>query len=569
MPYEAEQLIELLKQTNRQQEEQIQSYKEQNAQLQAVINDLRSTIANLEETLAELQRRFFGISREKTPQNVKEQEAPSESIQETGDTDKVQVKAHSRTRKPKSTRESLYADLPIREIQIPVAEDKRFCPDCGAAMEHLGYKFSREEIRITPAKVERIHYMQETLVCPACREEGDTTIIAAPVPQALLPHSPASQSMVSEVMYMRFGLSLPYYRQEQHFKQMGFPLPRETAANWCICCTEKYLLPIYERMHEELLQREIIHADETPCQVLHEKGREATDKSYMWIYSSGNDGLPGIVLYEYQPGRAGKYPKAFLDGFSGYVQCDGYVAYGALEDVVLVCCLSHCRRKFFEAIPKGRRKKLKLADVNSEAPIQEIQGKKEDLLPAEIGLNYCNSLFQLERGFKGMSAEERTAARKIKSAPVWDQFWKWLDTIEPAGGSGLEKAVNYARNHRETLMNYMKDGRCEISNNRAERLAKSYGIGRKNSLFHNTEKGANASAVIYSLVESAKANNINIYQYLYTVLLYMPDYNDEPAGIEKLLPWSDFVKVHCTGPANIEENTPENRIPLMEAIQNG
>ena len=243
------------------------------------------------------------------------------------------------------------------------------------------------------------------------------------IPQSLLPHSPASQSMVTEVMYMKYALALPHYRQEQHWKQMGFPLPRGTAANWCIYCSEEYLLPIYKRMHEHLLMREVIHADEVPCKVLHEEGREATAKSYMWLYTSGNDGLPGIVLYEYQPGRGGQYPKAFLEGFKGYVHCDGYTAYGQLENVTLVCCLAHCRRKFFDAIPQGRRKKLKLADTSSDVPIQKIEGDKDKLLPAEIGLNYCNRLFLLERGFKDMSAEDRKAMRQKQSAPVWKQFW--------------------------------------------------------------------------------------------------------------------------------------------------
>ena len=566
MPYDFEQMLALLEKTNHQQEELIQNQQKQIASqleqilnLQATINSLRSTVANLEETLSELQRRFFGTSREKTPEQVKGSETPAE---DTEDDDPIQVKAHARTRKQKSRRDDLYENLPIREVRIPVPEGERRCPDCGAEMDHLGYKTVREELRITRAKVERILYKQETLVCPACREEDDTTIKAATVPQALLIHSPASPSMVAEVMYLKFALAMPYYRLEQHWRQMGFPLPRETMANWCIACSEDYLTPVYDCLHTHLLQRSVIHADEVPCQVLHEEGREATAKSYMWLYTSGNDGLPGIVLYEYQPGRAGKYPKAFLDGFHGYVQCDGYTDYGQLEDVTLVCCLAHCRRKFFEAIPKKRRKKLKLGDLDPETPITEIAEPKENLLPAEIGLNYCNRLFLLERGFREMSAENRKISRQKKAAPVWDEFWQWLETFEPAGGSALEKAVNYAQNHRDSLMAYMEDGRCEISNNRAERRVKSYVTGRKNFLFHNTVSGATASAVIYSLVESAKANGLNTYQYLYTLLLYMPDYKDEPAGIEQLLPWSDFVKEHCTGLMDNENNTPEERIPL-------
>ena len=181
------------------------------------------------------------------------------------------------------------------------------------------------------------------------------------------------------------------------------------------------------------------------------------------------------------------------------------------------------------------------------------------LLPAEKGVAFCNRLFFLERIYKDLPAAERKQRRQEKEPRIWEEFWGWLDTVHPTGGSKLEKAVNYAQNHRETLMNYLLDGRCEISNNAAERMAKSYVIARKNFLFHGTEKGATASAIAFSIVETAKANDLNVFQYLYTLLLYMPDYKNEPAGIEQLMPWSDFIKEHCSGIADTETITPENR----------
>ena len=213
-------------------------------------------------------------------------------------------------------------------------------------MEHLGYKFVREELRITPAKVVRVHYMQETLMCPVCRQEDETTIVEAKTPTPLLAHSPASPDMVAMVMYQKSFLHLPFYRQSKDWMEKGVPVPRETAAHWYNYCSLEYLSPVYEVMHQELLAREILHADEVPCQVLHEEGKTATSKSYMWIYLSGTDGKPPIILYDYRPGRSGDYPIEFLHGFTGMLQCDGYSAYGRIEDVVLVCCLAHCRRKF-------------------------------------------------------------------------------------------------------------------------------------------------------------------------------------------------------------------------------
>lgn len=551
-----EETIQLLLKTNKEQEKTI-------ADLRATIKELRTTVANLNETLEELRRKLFGTSSERTAKAASGEASPEDTqmVQEA-----VQVNGHTRTRKKKSVRADLYEALPVKEIYCDVPENERFCPDCDSPMNHLGYKFVREELRITPARVIRVRYMQESLVCPVCREEDDTTIKAAKTPTPLLAHSPASPDMVAMVMYQKSFLHLPFYRQAKDWRQKGVPVPRETAAHWYNSCALNYLLPIYEELHQELLCREIIHADEVPCQVLHEEGKSATSTSYMWIYLSGTDGRPPVILYDYQPGRSGDYPIEFLSGFTGMLHCDGYSAYGRMEDVILVCCLAHCRRKFFEAVPKERRKKMKLLDIHSDQePEQPNEGTAADdtLLPAEKGVAFCNRLFFLERLYKDLPAVERKQKRQEKEPGIWEEFWLWLDTLSPTGGSKLEKAVNYALNHKETLMNYLLDGRCEISNNAAERRAKSYVMGRKNFLFHDTADGAEASAVVLSLIETAKANNLNIYQYLYTLLLYMPDNKKEPAGIKQLMPWSDFIRERCSGITDTEKETPENRGNLL------
>ncbi|MCF2684112.1 IS66 family transposase [Faecalicatena contorta] len=527
--------------------------------LKETIKDLKVTIVGLQETLNEFQRRLFGTSSEKTKQDEK----PEETVTTT-------VKSHKRTtRKAKATREDQYGNLPIRKEVIPLSEEDKHCPYCNSLMEYVTETFVREELRITPAKVERIHYYQEKWQCPECKKDGDGTFAESKTPTALIPHSPASPSIVSYVAMEKIGLAMPYYRQEFLMQQLGFTLPRETMANWIIYVAEHYFYPIYDRLHEELLKRDLVHADETTCQVLREKGRAAEQTSYMWLYTTGNDGLIPIVLYDYQPSRKGSCVQNFLEGFHGLVQCDGYQGYNKLEDVILVCCLAHARRKFFEAVPAAMRKRLKLLDINSDVVIEDINLPDEEeakqLLPAEIGLLYCNKLFYLDRTLKDLDPEERKQQRTVLEQPVWDQFWNWLDTLHPTGGSKLGKAVVYAQNHHETLMNYLLDGRCEISNNRAERKAKSYAVGRKAFLFHTSEAGAGASAVMYSIVETAKANNLNIFQYLYTVLLYIPDYLNSSAGIEQLMPWSKFIKEQCSGLIDVESNVPENRIPLPNA----
>lgn len=526
-------------------------------ELREMVDELRSLKANLEETLEEFRRQFFGVKSEKTTSKSKDE---SQAVKKT-----VTVKEHTRKRKPKATRDELYADLPVREIICPVEESERFCDWCNAEMIPVTSKFVREEIRITPAKVERIHYMQEVLMCPECHKDHDGSFKSGIVPKSLFPHSPASASSVAYVIFDKGFMGLPYYRMESAFKQLGAKINRETLANWCILATKKYLLPIFVRLHEELLKRDIIHADETTCQVLREDGKEAQSTSYMWIYSSGSDGLPGIVLYEYQPGRSGVYPQKFLDGFHGKLQCDGYQGYNKVEDVQLICCSAHARRKFYEALPAGKKKTIKLLDVNSSEAIKEPEIPQTDLekyIPAEIGVAYFNKLFYLEREFKELSPEERQKKRIEQEVSVWENFFGWLGTLNPTKGSKLEKAVNYAQNHKDTLQGYLQDGRCELSNNRAERNAKSYAIGRKNSLFHTSVNGAVASSVIYSLVETAKANNLNVFQYIYILLLYMPGCKNRSEGIEQLMPWSEFVKEHCSGLIDVETVTVENHPEL-------
>ena len=536
------------------------------ADLRKLVGELQSLKANLEETLKELRRQFFGISSEKTSATDKSPSPSSPGETPEEEQKRIEVKSHTRERKAKSRREDLYANLPVKKVFIPLTDEQKICEYCNAQMSVIGYTQVREELRITPAVVERIQYLQEVAICPECKKDGDGTFVKSAAPTALMAHSPASPSAVAYVMYYKTFLGMPYYRQEAAMFQLGFTLPRETMANWCIYCAEEYFYPIYERMHELLLKRDIIHADETTCQVLREKNKTAESTSYMWIYLSGSDGLAPIVLYDYQPGRSGKYARSFLEGFTGLLQCDGYQGYNMIEDVILVCCLAHCRRKFYEAVPAGRRKKLKLLDIQSDGTIQEPvipeEAELPKMIPAEVGLAYCNKLFFIERELKGLSAQKRKEKRMEKEMPVWEGFFKWLGNLTPAGGSKLEKAVNYAKNHRETLCNYLLDGRCEISNNAAERRAKSYTIGRKAFLFHTSQAGAGASAVMYSIIETAKSNNLNVFQYLYMVLLYMPDYKNEPAGIEMLLPWSDFIKGHCSGLIDVETITPEKHDPL-------
>lgn len=245
----------------------------------AVVGELRLLKAGMEETLEEFKRQLFGAKSEQTKTTPDSAGDGTENPPA-----KTTVKEHTRMKKRKATRDERYAGIPVRDVKIPVPDKDRLCPYCNAEMVLLGHKEVRTELRITPAKVERVRYMQEELICPECRKDGDGTIVQAQAPAPLLAHSPASPSVAAYVMFDKSFVSVPYYRQEACMAQLGLELPRETMANWYIKCALEYFQPVYDCLHGLILQREVIHANETACQALREKGKSADSTSYMWIY---------------------------------------------------------------------------------------------------------------------------------------------------------------------------------------------------------------------------------------------------------------------------------------------
>ena len=536
-------LIKQLKETNEYLLKALESEKEEKEELSLRIGELSQTIANLNETVEYLKRKLYGKSAEKRPDpnqlNLFD-EAEKEADPSLKELSKEKmVEGYVRKLNGKSSREGVYGDIPAEKVCFPLNEEDRYCPLCKGELKKVGERFVREELIIHPAKVRRVQYYQEVYMCPKCKNEDDEFVtVEAPVPSSLIKHSLASPWSVAYIMYMKYVMAVPLYRQEQDLMQHGIRLRRGTMANWIIRCSLTYLKPVYERLHEYLKERDIIHADEVPCQVLKEPGRKPETKSYMWVYLTGDDGLPEIVLYDYRQGRKGEYAKEFLEGFHGYVHCDGYSGYNTPEDIKRVGCYAHLRRKFYDAIPIKRK-------------------AGSGMTAAEVGVEYCDRLFFLERIYKDKSKEERMEQRLAEEKPLVEEFYKWVNTLKPVKGSKLAAAVTYAKNQRQSLMNYFMDERLELSNSSAERKVKSYVIGRKNFLFHDTADGAEASAIVYSLVETAKANGLNVYNYLSYVLLNMPDYINEPEGIDEMMPWSGFMKDRC---AEAIKDDPEVRL---------
>lgn len=520
-------------------------------QQEELIEQFRVAFANMSESIAYLARKLYGTSREKLPMigqidlwgNIfGEDDSDNPPQEETSDTPSEELltppEQKKKPKSKKSKRDDLFSNVETEEELIPVPDEERACDICGGAMDSVGKEKVRSEIIIEPMKVKRIIYYREVLSCPKCKEEyGSFAYKKSKPPAPLISHSMASASAVSYMMNQKFVNSLTFYRLEKELEGMGVPIKRETIAAWFIYCGLNILKPLADLLFEEQKKRDLLHGDETWCQVLHEPGKTAESKSYIWLIVTGEDGLPGIVTYHYSPTRAHTTAEELLSDFKGFFHTDKYDGYNCLEDHIIRClCWAHGRRKWFEAISPDIR--------NRDRSKLELK----DLTPAEIGLLYCDKLFEIERKLKGMSADERKAKRLEKEQPVLRSYWEWLETVRPLSGSKLEKAVNYFKDAREGFENYLKDGRCSLSNNLAENNARPYVVGRKNFLFHNSVDGANASSVIYSIVLTAKRNNLDVQKYLEILLQKMPDYKNEPDGIRKLLPWSPEIQEKCQRP---------------------
>lgn len=500
--------------------------------LENTIKDLQSQINNLTEMVILLRKEKFGPSSEKTPKQVEGQlslfnEAEIEADASVPEPISKEVKGYVR-KNPKTKREEIIKDLPVREILCETAKDEQYCDHCNSTLRAIGKEVVREELEYIPAKLQIVRYVRMAYECPRCKHTEHPFIKKALTPTSLMNHSLASPSSVANVMYQKYVNSVPLYRQEKEWERMGLSLSRATMANWVIRCSQDYLLPVVGHLQKNLLERDIVHCDETPVQVLKEEGKKPQTKSYMWLYRTGDDGNPPVILYDYQPSRNGDHAVVFLKDFNGFVHSDGYSGYNKLTGIIRCGCWAHLRRKFIEAVPNKKA---------SDGP----------LTSAEIGRDYCNQLFEIERDLKHLSPEERMHKRLELEKPILEAFWCWLENLNVLNGSALGKAVSYARNQRKYMENYLLDGRCSISNNAAENAIRPFTVGRKNWLFADTPKGASASAAVYSIIETAKANGLNVYTYLEYLLLYMPDtdWRNHPEELDDLMPWSEAVQAEC------------------------
>ena len=504
----------------------IDTLREQSRQKDEEIERLRQIILNL-------QRAQFGQRSEKRTYVLddgnqqlslfdtldKSEEIPTPEPSQNPEKE-IRISGHSR--KKKRTLEELCASLPVEERIVDLPDDEKVNAN-GHALTCIGQEYVRTELVLERAKAKVVkHYRKVYADRELEQETGYSEVFKPVMPPPLLAHSYASPSVVTDVLMKKYVDAMPLYRQEQMWKRMGVALKRGTMANWVIQVADLYFRPFWKRIRSELLTQSAIHADETVMQVHKEKDRPDTSESRMWVYSSTKRAGIQLRCFEYRESRSGKWAKAFLEDFSGVLITDGYSGYNKVEDAEHAGCWAHMRRKWLEAIPEG-------ADAKT--------------CKAAQGYEFCNRLFELEQSFEKLSAEERFIQRKEKSGPVLEAYWKWLDTISRPTGK-LKDAVTYAQNQKARLCAFLEHGEIEISNNQVENAIRPFVIGRKGWLFADTPQGAEASAIIYSLMETAKANNLRLDDYLLHLLSVLPERAEQRKDfeIDDLLPWSEEMK---------------------------
>ena len=499
-------------------------------QLKKMLLELQQALAEKDKELAKqheiihglleryeiARRKAFGKSSEKNPG---EGETFNEAEETLDEADKMLLaeseSKQAPTIKNKPKRKPLPKDLPRKVVTIDLSVDEKICDCCQSSLHKIGESRS-ETLEFVPAHIKVIETVRPKYACKQCEKTGIANHIKTPpMPSTPIPKGIATASLLSQLITAKYQYGLPLYRQENVFNDYGISLSRQTMSDWLIRCSE-LLMPLYVVLKNQLLAQGVIHADETPLKVI----REEKATSYMWVYCSGEDKLnnnktKNIVLYDYHNSRAAQCPITFLDGYSNYLQVDGYAAYGKTT-AILAGCMAHARRKFIDA--------------------KTAQGKKKTG-KADVILNLIGKLYGIEAVIKTKGRDEKEQVRQDKSKPILDKINTWVtnnkEKIPPK--SKLGEALTYWHNQAHKLETYLKDGRINIDNNRAERAVKPFVIGRKNWLFSNTSRGANASAILYSFVETAKANGLLVDKYLQTCLNELAK---KPESLEHLLPWN-------------------------------
>jgi len=509
------------------------------ADLKGIITRLNDKIAAHEkekdillEQINLLRAQLYGRKAEKVhpgdgPQPLPLFDMPEpEGVEDEKEDDGIYIPAHTRK---KRGRRPLPDDLP-RVEKIHDIDDKT-C-GCGCELSRIGEEVS-EQLDIIPAQVRVIRHIRPKYACKNCEgvQNDGPTVRIAPVHPQIIPKSIASPGLLAHILTAKFVDHLPFYRQEKQLMRIGVDVSRTSMCRWAMRVATE-CQPLLNLLKEEIQTGNYVNIDETPLQVLKEPCRSPTSKSYMWIFRRGDPEKP-VLLYEYHSTRSGDAAIEFLRDFQGYVQTDGYSGYTFLDTKKGVChigCWAHARRKFMDVI--------------------KAQGKNRKAGAADQALKYIRALYKLEKEAKkqGLSIDEIFQMRQNKAKPILDDFEKWLakKKLQTLPKGLLGKAITYTMNQWHRLAGYIEHGQLSPDNNMAENSIRPFVIGRKNWLFSGTPDGAEASALLYSLIETAKANKLEPYAYLRHVFERIPTATTLEK-IEALLPWNvspDKVATH-------------------------
>lgn len=502
----------------------------------ALLQSTASERDNYKEQVELLKKKLFGSSSEKRSYDIEGQlslfdefevEAINLSLDYAAEAESIANELEnekcSKTRKKKSTNDERFKGIPAEKVILE--PDSKVCPQCGETLEYIGEEFVRRELHYTPAKFKVIEYYSANYKCPSCIPAVKCpSLVRGKDGKAHILHGMASASTIAWVIYQKFVNSIPLYRQEQDWKQYGVNITRATFASWVIKNSEDFFTPFYEYLRRRLLKRYFLMADETPTQVLKEPEKRPESKSYMWLFRTGEDGDVPIILFKYSTTRAGETADNFLEDFEGYLMCDGYSGYNKVPNAKRQACWAHVRRYLIESVPKGKQYDYRL--------------------PAVQGIMYCDKLFALEKKIKAKytSPDDIKKARIELETPVLTGFWSWFEELRPARNTKLDRAKTYIQNRRQYMETYLEDGRCSFSNNASELSIKPFTVGRKNWLFSDSQAGATSSAVMYSIIETAKANDVNVYHYLSILLEKLPTIDKSDAAYESICPWNEEIK---------------------------
>ena len=523
-------LIQAMQVHQKKQETEIQLLKEKTKELE-FMNAL------LSDRLALAQRKQFGSSSEKYAEGYEQMDLFNEAEQEADpnaaepEMEEIHPKSYKRKKPTGKKEEDLSVFETTEVIKHKLEGNDRFCPECGTK-----YKVVTTEtvkyLKFIPARFEVVEETTYVYACPKCgmmkRPQKDPSLLKGSV---------ATPSLVAGIMNAKYVNGMPLARQEREFARYNLNLSTKTMANWIILCAKRYLQPVYDLMREEFLRSRYIHCDETRLQVIDEPEQKGTTQNWMWVYLTDEySGSPRMVLFQYERTRGGYHPVEFLgDEFRGYLTCDGYQAYHGLpEQITVTGCMAHARRRFDEALTPLKKGFTK----------EQLKETTAYQAMARIGM-----LYKIEELIRNQSPEERYAERQKQSKPLLEAFFGWLHTLEGSvnRSSKIGEAVLYALNQEKYLKAYLEDGHLSIDNSAAERAIKNFAIGRRNWLFSKSIKGAEASATVYSITETALRNGLKPYDYVAYILERMKDLGPFPSkeDLQQLLPWSESIPESC------------------------